>query len=412
MRSTLQKSYLLPLPISGAILLMLLGYGCRGSGDSKNRRPSESRSLVPDKLFATTNPVSVWEISVHHSLVFTSREISGEEGPEQQRLRKVWVRRSSLNSRILLHPKRLVWVLPARATPGGEPDELYLILKPDSNVAAVVDHKRKVYWADSPAQVAAWVEGALKPSPTLTRLEVLAESTIPAQTPPKGPGLNPIVHRLRGLLVPHDVPGSRPGPLRYNLRSEGVEALAFGGPGQGQSLLWDFALLPLMAATSAKSLATLRGQHRWPQRVDLRLARTDPPSAPWLRTTLGLKSRKRRHVAPRLLRLPPGPGYRRMFGPLTYAKGRQLPRRTVKKPYKRRKGDPRQPALVVQNTTTRTAYLYADGVLLGWAGPRQTHTLHTGESGYYRITARSLFGTAVWGPRDLYVPGEVTLGPK
>ncbi len=416
----------------GVLLLMLPGGGCRQSGGSGNRRAAKARKLVPDKVFAAPGTVAVWEIPVHRSLVFTSREISGEESPEQKRLRSAWVGRSSLTSRILLHPKRLVWVLPARAMPGGEPDELYLILKPDANVAAVVNHKRKVYWADSPAQIAAWVEGALKPNPTLSRLEVLAQTTVPPAAPPAaapaapptvpptapptapptGPGLARTVHVVRGLLVPRDPSGTRAKSLRYNLRSRGVDASAFGGPGQGQSLLWDFSLLPLVAATSGKSLAPLRGNQRWPLRVDLRPARTDPPTAPWLRMTLHLKSRKRRHVAPRLLRLPPGPGYRRMFGPLTYAKGRQLQRRPMKKPYKRRKGDPREPSLVIQNTTTRTAYIYADGVLLGWTGPRQTHSLRTGETGYFRVTARSLFGTALWGPKDLDVPGEVRLGPK
>ena len=56
--------------------------------------------------------------------------------------------------------------------------------------------------------------------------------------------------------------------------------------------------------------------------------------------------------------------------------------------------------------------VYADGVLIGWTGPRPTHTLRTGESGYYRISPRSLFGTTLWGPRDLYVPGEVRLGQE
>lgn len=385
--------------------------GCRGPGSGK-RRAAKGQRLAPDKLFAGTKPVALWEITSHHSLVFTGRDISGEEGPEQQRLRAVWVQRSSMTSRLLLHPKRLVWILSTRAMPGGEQDELHLILKPEANVAAVVSHKRKVYWADTPAQVAAWVEGALRPSPTLARLEVLAQSTEGPRSPSAGSGSQHAIHTVRGLLVPLATGGRQSKPPRYNLRSRAVDASAFGGPNQGQSLLWDMALLPLLAATSGKSLAALRGQQRWPLQVDLRMARTEPPGAPWLRLTLGIGSRKRRHVAPRLLRLPPGQGYRRMFGPLTYAKGRQLQTRPVSKPYKRRKGDPRNATLVVKNTTTRTAYVYADGVLLGWTGPRQTHTLRTGEPGYHRVTVRSLFGTAHWGPKDLYIPGEIRLGPK
>jgi len=408
MRFSLQKSLL----ILGLVGLTLLAEGCRRPGGSANRRADTGQLLIPDKHFAGTKPVAVWEIPVERTLVFTGREISGEEGPEQQRLRHAWVQRSSLRSRLLLHPKRLVWILPSRAMPGGDEDELHLILKPEANVAVLVSHKRKVYWADSPAQLAAWVEGTLKPSPTLARLEVLAQSSEGPRSPLAASGSQHTVHRLRGLLVPRTAGGTPSKTLRYNLRSRAVDASAVGGPGQGQSLLWDFALLPLLAATSAKSLAALRGPERWPRQVELRLARIDPPGAPWLRLTLRLDSRKRRHVAPRLLRLPPAPGYRRMFGPLTYARGRQLQRRPVLKSYKRRKGDPRHPTLVVQNTTPRTAYVYADGVLLGWTGPRQTHTLRTGESGYHRVTVRSLFGTALWGPRDLYVPGEIRLRPR
>ncbi len=407
MRSTL-RHVLLTLSV---LVPVLLSGGCRGSGGTSGKRSSKDQKLVPDKRFGTTSSVRVWEVGVHHSLVFTSREISGEETPEARRLRTVWVQRSRLQSRLLLHPRRLVWILPTRATPGGSADELHLILKPNSNVAALVSHKRKVYWADSPAQVAAWMEGALKPSAPLSRLEVLAQRTEGARSAPTGTGIQHSKHILNGLLVPRTSPGAQAG-ARYNLRSRAVDATAFGGPRQGQSLLWDFALLPLVVTTSGSSLATLRGQQRWPLRVDLRLARTEPPGAPWLRLNLRLAERKRRHVASRLLRLPPGPGYRRMFGPLTFAKGRQLQQRTVKTPRKRHKGDPRNPTLVVRNNTRRTAYLYADGVLLGWTGPRQTHTLRTGEPGYYRITARSLFGTTLWGPKDLYVPGEVSLGKK
>jgi len=411
MRFSLRKPQSMPGIVFGVTLVTLLAGGCRRPGGARDRQPAKGQRLVPDKRFASAEPVAVWEIPCHHSLVFTGREISGEEGPDQERLRRVWVRRSSMPSRLLLHPKRLVWVLPSRATPGGEEDELHLILKPDANVAALVSHKRKVYRATNPAQVAAWVEGSLKPSPTLARLEVLGQTTKGPRSPPVGPGFLHTVHTLRGLVVPQALPDKRVEPTRYNLRSLAVDAAAFGGPGQGQSLLWDFALMPMVDTTSARSLATLRGKQRWPLRVDLRPARTEPPGAPWMRLTLDLGSRKRRHVASRLLRLPPGPGYRRMFGPLTYAKGRQVQRRPVDKPYKRRKGDPRQPTLVVQNTTTRAAFVYADGVLLGWIGPRQTHTLRTGEPGYYRVTTRSLFGTTLWGPRDLYVPGEVRLGP-
>jgi hypothetical protein len=394
-------------------LPLLLAAGCRRSATPGDRRESRQH-LVADKRFAGDARVAVWEIPGQRSLVFPGSEISGEEPPEQARLRAAWVGRSALHSRVLLHPRRLVWILPPRVLPGGEADVLHLVLKPESNIAALVSHKRKVYWADSPAQLAAWVEGCLKPGPAVQRIELLAQSAEGPHTPSGGPDVAHTVHRLQGLLVPRAEGSATGAKLRYNLRTRAVEASTYGGPTQGQSLLWDLALLPFVTVTSAKALAPLRARQRWPRQVDLRPARTGPggPSgAPWLRLSFRLGERKRRQVASHLLRLPPGPGYRRMFGPLTFSKGHQLQRRPVPRAYKRRRGDPRKPHLELTNRGPRVAYVYADGVLLGWVGPRQATLLSTGESGYYRITARSLFGTTLWGPRDLYVPGAVRLGP-
>ncbi|MFH2006377.1 MAG: hypothetical protein ABI333_07315, partial [bacterium] len=134
--------------------------------------------------------------------------------------------------------------------------------------------------------------------------------------------------------------------------------------------------------------------------------------APWLQLSLDLGSRKRRSVSPSLLRLPPEPGYQRMYGPLTFKEGRQLFRQPQAKQWKRQKGDPRKGTLQVKNPGGRVSLVYGDGVLLGLVGPRSRFALGTSEPGYFRVTARSLFGTNVWGPRDLYIPGNVTFGTE
>ncbi len=392
---------------TAASLLVLLG-GCERPTGGRKRDSRSSARLANDKLFGTDRLVSLWEMPLRQELIFPAGEISGEELPEARRYRRPWVRRSALGGHLLLHPKRLVWVLPGQVTPGGHDDDLHLVLKPSSNLAALVSHRRKVFWADTPAQVAAWMEGAMGPGSMPRRLEVLAQDPDGVKGAEKGAMGSLPRHTFAGLLVSEPA-GAGGKPRRTSLAATSSEAVAHGGGGQGQALLWDLALVSFLRVTSSDLLAPLRRRHRWPLTVDLRPADTSSASSPWLRVTFLLQERRRRKVPSRLLCIPPGPGYRRLFGPLTFAKGRQLLHPKPPHPLKRRKGDPRRPTLLVHNHTHRASFVYADGVLLGWVGPAQTFTLRPGEPGYYRVTARSLFGTTHWGPRDLYVPGEIHL---
>lgn len=67
-------------------------------------------------------------------------------------------------------------------------------------------------------------------------------------------------------------------------------------------------------------------------------------------------------------------------------------------------------ALVVQNRSQSLAHLYVDGLLLGWVTAGGGRMSFTGlPAGYYRIYARSPLGIRSWGPRDIYVPGPITL---
>jgi len=414
--STMRRSNSLRIRPLCAILACGLSLGsdagCRRPDGSKKSGADKGQRLVPDTLFKGTKPVTVWEIPCRHELVFDGAEISGHEPPGAALQRKRWVRRSALLSRLLVHPKRLVWVLPTRATPRGTAEPLHLVLQPRSNIVAMVSHGRKRYWADTPDQVAAWIEGALRPVSPIDRLELLAQRVEGARVDPGESRVRPPTHVIRGLLVlSNRGSGRRRKGLRYELESRALASSALDGPGQGQPLIWDLALLPFLKATGAKSLAPLRGKQHWPLRIRLRVAHTTPRNlpAPWLQLSLDLSARKRRSVSPKLLRLPPEPGYRRMFGPLTYKEGRQLFRQPKAKQFKRQKGDPRKGSLRVRNPRGRVALVYADGVLLGLVGPRSRFAFGTTEPGYFRVTTHSLFGTDVWGPQDLYVPGNVTL---
>ena len=50
-----------------------------------------------------------------------------------------------------------------------------------------------------------------------------------------------------------------------------------------------------------------------------------------------------------------------------------------------------------------------DGAMLGRVGPKSEIRMDGLASGYYRLYARSRYGTFAWGPRDQYIPGAMTV---
>lgn len=66
--------------------------------------------------------------------------------------------------------------------------------------------------------------------------------------------------------------------------------------------------------------------------------------------------------------------------------------------------------LAVDNQTPWQLYVLADGVAVACVPPKSHTPVGSLTPGYYRIHARSLFGTYYEGPRDLYVPGEISFG--
>lgn len=66
-------------------------------------------------------------------------------------------------------------------------------------------------------------------------------------------------------------------------------------------------------------------------------------------------------------------------------------------------------SLKVNNRSPATAYVYADGVLLGWLAPGRRISFEGLPDGFYRLYARSPSGLYAWGPEDLYLPGPWTL---
>lgn len=65
--------------------------------------------------------------------------------------------------------------------------------------------------------------------------------------------------------------------------------------------------------------------------------------------------------------------------------------------------------LQVTNHSASTAYVYVDGALLGWVAPGAKTSFTSLPAGYYRLYARSPLGVRAWGPRDVHVPGPLTL---
>ncbi len=380
-------------------LPVLVSTGCRRPSErrSSGRRSAPSH-LAPDTRFGKERPVRVWEIPLRRDVTLARPLVSTHEPPAVQKLREQLARHAVLQSRLLLQRQRLVWELPELAMPGGGAEPLHLVLKPNANVAVLVNHKQKRYRADTPAHLAAWLEGALKPLGTVQRLEVLGDRAT-----------GPDHHELHALLVLRaEKPGARTHAIRYEIRVRSSRCPP--DVGKAASLLWDFLFLPVISATGSPKLKALRRPGYWPE--ELRMAPTDVTGhagqRPWLRIQLRSEARRTRQVSSRLLRLPPT-GYRREFGPLVFKHGRRLLHRPTRGLRPRRPGEPRTGPLRVQNPTRRTLLVNADGLLLGWVGPRAEAAWKVLPAGYYRFTAFSLFGMRLWGPRDHYVPGPIGL---
>jgi hypothetical protein len=78
-------------------------------------------------------------------------------------------------------------------------------------------------------------------------------------------------------------------------------------------------------------------------------------------------------------------------------------------PLRREKPPEGGKGLVVDNRAAHAAYVYVDGLLLGWVGPRRSMTFTGLPAGYYRVFCVTPTTVRSWGPRDLYVPGPVVL---
>lgn len=402
-----------PFRIGILALCLALPSGCgrREGSDVEGRARRAGTRLAPDSRFTQDKEVEVFEIPVTARPDFGSGEVSGFETPAAALQRAKRVARSTLTSRLWLHPERLVWELPVLGGATTSMHRWYLVMKPASEVAALVHHGQRRYWADRPAQLAAWIEGSLRPLAPLERVEVL--SRVRTDLPPGLAGAGYDAQRLQRVharLVPAADRGRRRSEVQHDVEAWSLRSPAL--PREGQALLWDFVLLPFADAVGTPRLAPIRSTSSWPVLVGHGMSRpAEVLSAPAPRffLSLDLTGARRRKVAADLLRLPP-PGYQRMFGPVTHREGQVLAPATADPSRERQKGDPRAGALLVRNPEPRLALVYADAQLVALVGPRARFSLGTLTPGYYRIAAFGLFGTHRFGPRDLYVPGTVTLG--
>jgi|GEM_PF-6972690 hypothetical protein len=65
--------------------------------------------------------------------------------------------------------------------------------------------------------------------------------------------------------------------------------------------------------------------------------------------------------------------------------------------------------LQMKNRSKFAAYVYVDGIRIGFIGSRSDFTFTGLPDGYYRIYATTPSGLKSWGPRDTYIPGPLTL---
>jgi len=114
-------------------------------------------------------------------------------------------------------------------------------------------------------------------------------------------------------------------------------------------------------------------------------------------------SAKHARVPESLIRAP---GARR-YEAIVHDAGGQLGGRALFAKVRSTNGPPG--ALRVANRTPFHVYVLADGALLGRVGPESEIQMDGLAPGYYRLYARSRYGTFAWGPRDQYVPGSMTV---
>lgn len=66
-------------------------------------------------------------------------------------------------------------------------------------------------------------------------------------------------------------------------------------------------------------------------------------------------------------------------------------------------------SLRVRNSSPVAAFVHIDGLRAGWVAAGHELTFEGLNRGYYRVYAHSPSGVRSWGPRDLYLPGELLL---
>lgn len=65
--------------------------------------------------------------------------------------------------------------------------------------------------------------------------------------------------------------------------------------------------------------------------------------------------------------------------------------------------------LHLRNNTPFLMVVYVAGVRVGWIRPFRVEPFRGLKVGYHRLLARSEYGSAAWGPREVQVPGSVSL---
>jgi hypothetical protein len=346
--------------------------------------------------------VTLWEVSLRQEILLPDSATIGEEPEAVSVLRRQLARRSALVSLLLSHPHRLVWELPEPALPGGAADPHYLVLRPRSESLVLVSHRRKRYRAGSPGRLAAWLEGSLRPWPPLVRLEVMGRRDVPA-----GLDGRPARRELNLLAVMRSRPeDGAPPRRRVVVQSEECPAHLRAQA----ALLWDAIFLPYLEGTSQPVLELLRSGGHWPRQVDF-LPTQDMPggeAGAGLRVTMDPAAGRSRQVPRLWLRMPPE-RYEPEFGPILFGPERRLLHRSTRGLREKVPGEKGGLPLALRNTGNRTMYFYADGLLLGWVGPRGEAQWKILPPGYYRMAAHSLFGTELWGPKDMYQPGPASI---
>ncbi len=386
-----------------ALLTLLSGGapGCRqpAAGQPLSLAPApEPEAPAPDPFCASGRLQAVRRLVLVEQMQRTAIGSFARLSEEQRRALSALTARPDLRAELTLVGPRLLLTLPA-SHPAG-PLEVLIAEDRDEVIAFWPSPRQRIVLPRH--RLPDLLDGtSLTSERGGHELEVEAAELGPED---RLPGRSLKLRALSAQIALHYFP-EPPKPRSWSLRV-GLRLLSADSPPAPTALDPVLALAaPLLGDPAGLSvLGVVRARSGWPLRWEVSVANESRPASPPVLRGEVLESG--------FATLPSSVVCSERQG---YREARELPRPSgglqVVPPRELAGLRPATAAgpLEVHNRSKHAAYVYADGILLGWVAAGSRVALRGLPEGFYRIYARSPTGARAWGPHDLYVPGPLTL---